>query len=108
MNLFEFQNLVSVSLMYTDNTDEAPVTVNRFREAEKFYRAPPKPKRRTQATPETDFSQLIDFTNLAHNTPENLAQIEKVEVTPKLSPHFKPFTEAYTIKAVPGAVKNIH
>lgn len=74
---------------------------NVFREMEKFYRTPAVDKRGRRK--QTDFTDVIDFYNLENNTLENQKLIQKVKIVPKPSPHFTPFTEAFTITSVPGS-----
>jgi len=83
-----------------DEREEQPVH-NVFRQVEKFYRTPVVTKRK-QDQKYTDYTNIIDFTNLDHNSPENRGLIQEVTIQPKSSNYFQPFTKAYTVASVPG------
>jgi hypothetical protein len=76
-----------------------------FRKAEKKYKAFKDKKGVSQ----TDFSDVIDFTNLENNTPQNKLKIKKVEPSMILlespsssSSHQDVSWKVYTVSDVPG------
>jgi len=97
--------------MYSVNADEvneADPKNSVFRETEKLYRIPPEPSKRERKKPgikkETDFSNVIDFENIANNTPENRELIVPVELKVGVNSPFANVENlrAYTLSNIPG------
>jgi hypothetical protein len=80
---------------------------NIFREHEKKYRlvipAGVRPARAIKMA-KTDYSDVIDFANMDHNTESNRKLISELTIQkPRESKHFAPLSKAYTLESAPGS-----